>query len=253
MAGKKIRALALAGILATSLLPTPAYAKHISGSSDWHVTYTEGGRIEDNYSESGVEADIRKLQPGDDLTITVELRHEGKASADWYLSNEVLKSLEAGDATGSGYGYVLAYEGSGGSREIYRSSTVGGTGSAGLLEATPTLDDYFYLDTLSTGGRGKVTLTVSLDGETEQNAYFNQFARIRLSFAAEERKVPVPSTGSESEGGGDASGTADAGARSIVKTGEETNLLPLYVTMLASGTGLAAFVLVDIRKRRGES
>lgn len=246
-----MRALALAGILAASMLCTPAYAEHITGSSDWHVTYTKNGQMEDNYSESGTEADIRKLQPGDDLTISVELRHENESSADWYLSNEVLKSLEAGDATGSGYGYVLAYEGDGGTREIYRSSTVGGTGSTGLLEATPTLDDYFYLDTLSPGRHGKVTLTVSLDGETEQNAYFNQFARIRLSFATEARKVPTPSTGSESDG--DTGSSAPAGTRDIVKTGEETNLLPLYMAMLVSGTGLAAFVLVDIRKRRGES
>lgn len=230
--------------IATALTsPATALAEHLKGSSDWNVTYTSAGKMEDNYSESGFEADIKQLQPGDDLTVSVTMNQENDAESDWYVSNEVLKSLEAGDAEGSGYGYVLSYEGPGGSKEIYRSATVGGTGSQGLLEATSSLDDYFYLDTLSKGQRGKLVLVVSLDGETELNAYFNKFARIKLMFAVEDRGK----SGTSGRNG------SDGKPHDIVKTGEETNLLPMYVAMMASGVGLAIIVLWDgKRQRKGE-
>lgn len=225
-------------LLLPLLFSKTAGAKHLTGDSDWSVTYTSGGQLRDNYSESGVEADIRQLQPGDDLTVSVRIRHENGTGADWYVSNEVIKSLEAGDATGSGYGYVLSYEGNGKSTELYRSATVGGTGSEGLVEATKSLEDYFYLDTLKQGQEGILRLVVTLDGETEQNAYFNKFARIRLMFAVEEQDT--------TSGGGASSD------RKIVKTGEETNIAPAYVVMIASGIGLLAFIIFDSR-RKGES
>lgn len=238
---RTIRRVAMPVVLALAwLLPFPATAeaKHLTGASDWSVTYTTDGRLADNYSESGMEADIRQLQPGDDLTVSVRIRHENEHGADWYVSNEVLKSLEAGDATGSGYGYVLSYEGAKGSTEFYRSATVGGTGSAGLLDATKSLDDYFYLDTLRQGQEGTLRLVVTLDGETEQNAYFNQFARIRLMFAVEEQDT--------TSGGGTSS------ERKFVKTGEETNLMPIYAVMIASGLGLLVFIAFDSRRSRRE-
>ena len=248
-----VPAVAVAAMLS---MPLPAFAEHLTGSSDWQVTHTSAGKLEDNYSESGMEADIKQLQPGDDLTVTVTLKQENDAESDWYVSNEVLKSLEAGDATGSGYGYVLSYEGPGGEKEIYRSETVGGTGSKGLLEATSSLDDYFYLDTLSKGAKGKMKLVVSLDGETEQNSYFDKFARIRLMFAVENSDG---NNGDNGSNGGDNGGNdwgnprrSASKSRDIVRTGEETNLLPMYVAMMVSGIGLAIVVLWDGRRRKGD-
>jgi hypothetical protein len=230
---KRVRnAMVLMTAMAASLLsPVTALAEHLTGSSDWHVTYTSTGRLDDNYSESGVEADIRRLQPGDDLTVSVGISHDKAEEADWYVSNEVLKSLEAGDATDSGYGYVLSYDGPSGTKEIYRSETVGGTGSKGLTEATSSLKDYFFLDTLSKGDKGRLTLVVSLDGETELNAYFDKFARIRLMFAVEEK------------------GRRSGSSNDIVKTGEETDLLPAYVAMMCSGAGLMFLIVWDGRRR----
>lgn len=228
----------IAVLLLLMMFPREVGAKHLSGNSDWSVTYTSGGELRDNYSESGVEADIRQLQPGDDLTVSVRVKQENESESDWYVSNEVLKSLEAGDATGSGYGYVLSYEGASGTRELYRSASVGGTGSDGLIEATTSLKDYFYLDTLEQGQEGRLKLVVTLDGETEQNAYFNRVARIRLMFAVE-----------ETSSARDSSKSSDRG---FVKTGEETNLLPLYAIMIVSGLGLVAFIAYENR-RDGES
>lgn len=244
---------ALSGFLSTGLAvalslaacPSPAWAEHLTGSSDWQVTHTEGGRLEDNYSEGDMEADVRSMQPGDDLTVSVRLRQEAGADSDWYVSNEVLKSLEAGDAEGSGYGYALSYEAPDGQRtELYRSESVGGTGSQGLAEATKALGDYIYLGTLSDGQEGRVVLSVLLDGETEQNAYADKFARIRLKFAVEDAGSATSSTAGDGAKG-DAGGKHD-----LVKTGEETNLLPLYVAMAVSGIGLLGFLAYDTTRRR---
>lgn len=178
----------VATLVALALAATPqvALADHITGHTGWYVEYTSSDRMEDNYTQKSWADNVSSLQPGDDITLTVEMRHSNENDGDWYLSNEVLKSLEEGDAKGSAYGYKLSYEGPSNSRTLYESETVGGIGSAeGLIEATNAMDDYFYLGTLKKGETGKVMVTVSLDGETEGNAYFDTLARLQLKFAVE--------------------------------------------------------------------
>ena len=182
----------IATLVALALAATPqvALADHIEGDTGWYVEYNSAGRMADNYTQKTWADNVGNLQPGDDITLTVELRHSNNNAGDWYLTNEVLKSLEDGDATGSAYGYKLSYEGPSNSRTLYESETVGGTGSAeGLAEATNAMDDYFYLGTLNKGETGKVKVTVSLDGETEGNAYFDTLARLQLKFAVEENST----------------------------------------------------------------
>ena len=177
------------------LLPATALADHIDGRSGWYVEYNQAGRVEDNYSKGGFAEDVSKLQPGDDITLTVEIRQSNETTSDWYISNDVLKSLEDGDAKGSAYGYKLAYEGPSNSRTLYASESVGGSGSAaGLADATTALDQYLYLGTLSKRETIKVTINVTLDGETEGNAYFDTLAQLSLKFAVEPQVNPTDQT-----------------------------------------------------------
>lgn len=182
---KRIYAIILGLVLALAS-PAMAFADHIDGKTGWYVEYNSAGELTDNYTQLAWADNMSQLQPGDDITLTVEIRQNNDSSAEWYLTNEVLKSLEDGEAKGSAYGYKLEYIGPSDSRTLYESKSVGGTGSAeGLAEATNAMNDYFYLGTLNKGETAKVVLNVALDGETEGNAYFDTLAQLSLKFAVE--------------------------------------------------------------------
>ena len=175
------------------------------------------------------------LEPGDDASYTVHVCNKHEKTTRWYMSNKVLKSLEESAAAnlikGGAYTYRLVYEGPKGTETVIFDSTdnsihfVGGAKYAGdvmkaaddrvgLNEATDNLEDFFFLDTLNSGESGKVKLYVALEGETQNNDYQNTAARIQMNFAVE---------------------LADKSNRTAVKTGDETNLLPYYIGMIAAG------------------
>ena len=251
---KRLLSLFMALVMAIAL-PAIAWAETIDGGS-FTVTYTAGGDMTDDYSSSEYISRVSGMQPGDSITFEVVTRHENDTTADWYLTNEVVKSLEEGDAQGSAYGYLLAYEGPAGSensRTLYESTHVGGDSSEGLAEATNALDseDYLFLDTLRKGQEGKVTLTVTLDGDTESNAYFNTLARVKMAFAVEEN------VGEDDPNNPSSSTTTTTTTRTtrttrrrrtvLAKTGDPTSNLPLYLA--AVGAGIVCIALA-VRTRR---
>lgn len=241
---RRMRMAVLIATFAAMLLafPAMAFADSLSGGDGWEVTYTSSGTMEDNYSAQTYIDQVGGLQPGDDITFKVALHHENEQDAAWYVTNDVVKSLEEGAASGSAYGYVLSYEGPSNSRTLYDSQAVGGDDTSGLIEATNALDDYIFLGNMSEGDEGTVTLVVTLDGETEGNAYFDTLARLNLAFAVEPvEDADVPPT------------TPTNPPNTPVKTGDETNLFPFYVTMVVSGLLLLAIAIVMVRNRRRDA
>ena len=236
----RILVLALAAVLLLAL-PTAALANHLEGSTDWQVTFNSQGKMVDNFSQKEWADDIGKLQPGDDITFTVNLKHEHSTACDWYMSNKVLKSLEEGYASGSAYSYYLTYTGpSGSTRVLYDSNRVGGDDTEeGLGDATSGLKDYFYLDNLKKGQTGEVQLVVGLDGETEGNAYFDTLAQVQMQFAVE-------------MGSSSSSTKTTSKSRTTVRTGDDTNLFPFFVAMAVSGALLLALAVYSLVTRRRE-
>ena len=231
---KRIRIFALAAVIAALVLalPATAFAEDLDGGS-WSVTYTSGGSLVDDYSATQFATDVKGMQPGDSIKMKITLKHDNDQAGDWYMSNEVIKSLEEGSATGSAYGYRLTYQGPTVSSTLYDSSAVGGTGSKGLTDATEGLQDYFFLEGLSKGQTATVELVVTLDGETEGNDYFSTLAQLKMKFAVD------PQT----------SGTT----RKVVKTGDETtSLFPYYVAMAVSGLVLLGIGIMTLRRRKAE-
>ena len=219
-------ALALCLLLALSI---PALADHLDGESGWTVVFTADAKMESNFSTSGYTDAVSQLLPGDDVTLTVALINAYNLEADWYMSNEVITSLEdSSSASGGAYEYELTYNGPGGSRTLYSSETVGGEDSEGLHEATNALEDFFFLDTIPAGARATVELTVKLDGETQGNDYAKTMADLSMNFAVE-----------YSEG-------------KIVVTGDPTRLLPFYIAMAVSGAALLALGFVSVHRHRKE-
>lgn len=245
---------AIVGLVLVLCLPSVALADHIDGSTGWYVEYNSGGQVVDNYTQRSWADNISKLQPGDDITLTVEIRQSNDTPADWYLSNAVLKSLEDGDASGSAYGYKLSYEGPSNSRTLYESQSVGGKGSAdGLADATNAMDDYFYLGTLSKGQTAKVTLNVALDGETEGNAYFDTLARLSLKFAVEPIVNPENNYVNKTEEKQEVvNRTVPANRQNLAKTGDRTSMFPLYLLIAAVGIICLALAIRNMRNKKSE-
>ncbi len=237
---KRITALFLLLLLACAL-SAPAFAETID-SSDWQVTFTEKGKIVSNFDASSFIDTRSGMQPGDTLNIRVRLKNEYAKKIDWYMKNEVLRSLENETAKGGGYAYELRYTyPDGHTDKLFSSARVGGEdiqgGREGLREATDSLEDYFYLDTVGKGRVSYVELTVTLDGETQGNRYQrkseNDYADLTMRFAAEVTNTKV------------------------VKTDDQMNLLPLYLLMTVSGLvflylALDAYTDRLFSKRRGK-
>lgn len=245
---KSLILAAAASVLLVTAAPNTALAAHLTGGSDWSATYNSGGRMVETYNAQEYVDQVSNLQPGDDITFEVAAVHENDSSADWYVSNDVIKSLEEkalNDAEGSNYEYLLTWEGPQQSRTLYDSQAVGGDDSDGLNEATDALDDYIFLENMSKGQSGKVTIKVTLDGETEGNAYFDTLAQLKVRFAVEPVEPKKETTSRTTT-------NTTTTNRELVRTGDDTQLFPFYVAMLVSGLALLGLAIVSVRERRKE-
>ena len=186
---KRILCLAMAAIMAVGI-HTTAFAETLQGGSDWKVEF-DGSKMSSNFTSADMKKDIFRLQPGDTMELQVGLKNTSEKDADWYMTNEVLKSLEDSQsiAEGGAYGYRLTYVGPDKKETVlYDSETVGGEDAKkgeGLHQATDALNQYLYLDRLSKGDVASVHLTVKLDGETQGNDYQDTLASLQMSFAAD--------------------------------------------------------------------
>ena len=232
---KRIALLLLAGLVLLGAA-MPAAAEETTSTQDWRVTFTD--KLESNFTSAQINELRRGMQPGDKTSFTVKLINRNVKSTDWYMANKVLSSLEDDSdvAKGGGYTYKLTYKNPAGTATtLFDSDTVGGDktpgGNEGLHQATDALKDYVYLDTLATGQTGYITLEIALDGETQGDNYQNTAADIQMQFAVE-------------------LASSSSSRTQVVKTGDETNLTPLYVLMLLSGGALLGFCIYSLRKNR---
>lgn len=170
---------------------------------EWQAVFT-GESLEGDFTGENLARAAYELQPGESVILSIVLKNEDTLPSDWYLSNEVLESLEDNSyAEGGAYTYILTYREAGGTdRVLYSSMTVGGEedraepGRQGLHQAVEGLEDTFYLDRLEAGESGRLSLEVGLDGETQGNDYQNTLARLRFHFAVE-RGIEEDSTSSK--------------------------------------------------------
>ena len=243
---KKLIGLAAAVALLVSF-PATAHAEDFTGDDGWGVTF-DGSRMTSTFKNTDIDDAVYKLQPGDKVTIHLTLSNDYNADTDWYMTNEVLKSLEDSQtvAEGGAYSYILTYVNpKGESTPLYNSESVGGedtTAGEGLHQATDSMEDYFYLDTLAARETGEITLTVKLEGETQGNAYQDTLAKLQMNFAVEltqAAKTPKkPATGTPVRTLG----------RTSVKTGDTNKVLYLSIAALVAGAACAGAAIYKIRK-----
>lgn len=191
--GKRMICLLMAAALCAGMAPgVLVHAEGYKGSKSWRVNF-DGSRMDSNFSSSEMAEEIYSIQPGDTMELQVVLENSGGQATDWYMTNEVLATLEdSQEAAGGGaYTYRLAYVGPDEVEDVlYNSENVGGEDTPdgadeGLRQATDSLEDYFLLGTLEDGQEGSVMLRVGLDGESQGNTYQDTLAKLQMNFAVE--------------------------------------------------------------------
>lgn len=261
---KRILCLAMAAIMAVGMTTT-AFAETLQGSSNWQVSF-DGSKMNSNFTSADMKKDIFQLQPGDSIELQVGLKNNADKETDWYMTNEVIQSLEDTQsiAEGGAYGYELTYVGPDQSEKVlYSSETVGGEdaqNAEGLHQATDALKDYLYLDRLAKGESGSVHLTVQLDGETQGNDYQDTLASMQMNFAVE----PVTATTITKKGEDKVinktvtktvTTTPTPTEKNLVrspKTGDTTQILTICAVAMVSGVILLILALILIKKRKEE-
>lgn len=245
----------LASVLALLLAVTPitAYAEDFSGGDGWKVSF-DGKKMTSTFKNTDIDDKIYEMEPGDTVDFHIQLKNEYKQTTDWYMTNEVLKSLEDAQtvAEGGAYSYILTYIKQDGTKEtLYSSEEVGGetknASGEGLHQATHSLKDYFYLDRLKSGQSGEITLKVKLEGETQGNTYQDTLAKLQMNFAVElvdDSTTPDNPTKTPSK---------KSPSRTTVKTGDNSRVLLYSVIALIAGLVCAGAVVYNVRQNREDA
>lgn len=242
-------AMALVMLAGTGLT---ARAEDLKGQDGWRAEFN-GKKIVSNFDSGTLADEAGNVQPGDSITLQVEIKNTSSGSTDWYMTNEALQSLEdaATVAEGGAYSYRLAYTGADGTeKEIYNSENIGGESTIGKLEglhqATDTLDEYFYLERLKPGKAGTVSLRVKVEGETQNNDYQKTLAKLQMTFAVEKVKSKVV----EHTPGKTRTETKMITNR--VQTGDTARILLFCLLGLGSGIVLLILGIQTAKKRKND-
>lgn len=230
---KKILCLAITLLMVVGASLT-VQAEDFEGSKAWLVDFN-GEEMVSNFSSEELADDMLNVQPGDNITFQVNISNSSSEVTDWYMVNEVLQTLEDSNnsAEGGAYTYILTYIAENGEEEIlYSSDLVGGEEDIikegeGLHQATNSLEDYFYLDTLKAGGKGTVKLFVEIEGETTGIDYQETLAKLKINFAVEKGKNVT-----------------------YVETGDTSKLMTFSIALLLSGIVLLVLAVRSMNNRR---
>lgn len=241
MMKKRILCLAMALMMMVGTFST-VQAKELVGKYHWKVSF-DGSQMTTNFGKDQMNDELSNIQPGDSMTLKVKIENKNSQYTDWYMTNEIIKTLEDGSkATNGAYEYRLAYVDSQNNETlIYDSSTVGGDSSQGLKEIKG-LDDYFYLGRLAKNDVGYVTLTLSVDGETQGNSYQATMAQLEMNFAVENVSNPAVTVNK----------IEHKNVYSTVKTGDSTNILWYCALGLVSGLLLIILAIFFKKKSKDE-
>lgn len=246
---KRYGCIALAVFLLAGSVLT-VHAEDYERKDGWKAEFT-GESIESNFSSKDFAVAVGDLLPSDSITIYVKVKNGSKKVTDWYMSNEVLQSLEdSSPANGGAYTYELTWKGTGAKTTLYSNESVGGRDERpanlqGLHEAMDNLEEFFYLDQLSSGEEGQISLRVALNGETQGNNYQNTLARLRLNFAVEEVAA------------GESVRTTRRGESTVVyspeavQTSDPARMMFWSVATLISGLGFLICVVLYQKRSRG--
>lgn len=232
----------MAALALVAAAPVQVQAEEFYGGDDWNVTF-DGEKLNSTFKNADIDDAIYQLQPGDTVNIRLELKNTYDGDTQWYMTNQVLQSLEDSQSVASGgaYSYILTFTAPDGSNRIlYSSENVGGDtvgeSGEGLHQATNAMKDYFYLDELAKGEKAEIALTVKLEGETQGNTYQDTLAKLQMNFAVELLS----------------SGSTPLSNHVVIKTGDNNQVLLFSALALAAGLVLVVLFVVRVKRTRKE-
>lgn len=248
---KKMLCLVMTAVMAVGMSGT-VYAVDYVGDDGWRAEF-DGDSLNSNFESGDIADTVSGVQPGDSIEMRVQVANTDSADTDWYMTNEVVETLEdaSAQAYGGAYEYRLVYTDPAGEENVlYDSSAVGGETDGGdgegLHQVGDTLEEYFYLGRLEQNQTGDVSLWVKVDGETQGNGYQRTLAELRMNFAVEEvaQGASVPADNdSEKE-------TVVKKVVKTIKTGDATNVLLFSIAALISGIVLFILGVISFKNRR---
>ena len=258
---KKILLPAMTAIILVLVMSISVMADLVPALDDYYCTFTTGKKLTSNFKTSDMYNQFAGMQPGDYTDIAIDIKNENENVVDWYMTNEVLKTLEdtrdAAALSGGAYTYILSYKNNatGEEKTLFSSDIVGGenvsAAGEGLHEATDAMEEWFYLDTLDTDEGGVLTLRVALDGETQGNDYQETLAELQLQFAVELRQPGYEDNPPPDEPDKPGKPSKPKKPRKPkVKTGDYTNYTPYLIAAAVSGLALLLLAIYSLRERR---
>ena len=72
---------------------TPVFAKDFTGKDGWLVEFN-GKEITSNLKRENMNDELKNVQPGDSITLKVKLQNKDTKDTNWYMTNEIIKTLE---------------------------------------------------------------------------------------------------------------------------------------------------------------
>ncbi|MBE5911508.1 hypothetical protein [Pseudobutyrivibrio sp.] len=197
-------ALTMAGLMGTGFSSSAS-----TQTTGWDVTY-DGKGITSSYDVS--KSTITSVMPGDTVIFNVDYKNTSDKSADFYLSTDIINSLEeknidgsAANISGGAYSYELSYTLNGTTTIIYNSETLGGDNTTvlGLNQIQGTLKNgegtYFDVGIVPAGGMGTVKIEIALDGNSQDNSYMEKLASLDVRFGVENVEPATTNTVTENK------------------------------------------------------
>lgn len=177
-------ALTVVGLAGQNLI---AEAK--THTTSWPVTY-DGSKVTSKFSENVTNDTMSAVMPGD--TVIYEVNYSTSVDADFYLNADIINSLEekAADKTDSSeakegaYTYIIKN----GDQVVCDSELFGVSDEEDLIKGLKMVDGedkYFELGRLPAGGKGKVTISITLDGNSQDNSYMYKLATLDIKIGAQ--------------------------------------------------------------------
>lgn len=162
----------------------------VSLAADAEPTVTFDGKqiVHSNYDVTDFGDAFDNMLPSETRTQEILLKNADQRAIDFYMSAQVLKSLQEIGADNAFYHVSLDLVQNGISTRIYGDGqelvTVGGSnnGARGLKELDDSLDTYYLLAVMKAGETAKLQLTVELDGESGDNVYMARDGKIQFDF-----------------------------------------------------------------------
>lgn len=222
----KKRILTAAVLVMTMLFGTAMQASAASdvitfdGDAKQFVTAISGD------AENGFEG----MLPGESRTITMELYNEASEELKFFMNSDILTAdiAEQGDKRAV-YDFSISADG-----EEFFCAVIGGEEKENISAGKEFLTEKhsILLATLAKGEKTTITICLSLDGDSTENAYMNAAGKLTFRFSAETPEEP-PTIIEE-----------------VIKTVITGDMTSITAIIGVAGIALLAIIIVLVQKRK---